>query len=254
MKVIIMAAGVGSRLARFSNGKPKCLIEAGEETLLQRIVRICKSRGLDDITVITGYKADLVKSEIGDQVEYVNNALFSKTNSIYSLWLAKERLSGDIIFMNADLFFEENLLDLVLEQTREITMLSDSTRIKDADYRFSIENDQIVRYGKDLTVEETDAEYVGIAKIASSFTPFFCKRLESLIANDQVNCWWEDVLYSFITENIPVYQFDVAGTFWTEVDDEKDFRRLQNWVNKDSINKTTFARPLGNLPPVIELA
>ena len=87
MKVIIMAAGVGSRLSEISNGKPKCLIQAAGETLIKRIVRICRSRGIDDVTVITGFEKELVHVELGQEAEFVYNPFYPVTNSISSLWL-----------------------------------------------------------------------------------------------------------------------------------------------------------------------
>jgi choline kinase len=231
MKVIIMAAGVGSRLSEISNGKPKCLIKAGEETLIKRIVRVCKSRGIDDVTVITGYEKNLVYRELGQEVNFVYNPFYSVTNSISSLWLARKKLEGDVILMNADLFFESSILDTLLGQRKTAVMMSDSTRIETADYRFCYEGDRITQYGKHLSNSETDGEYVGMARIDSSFTRGFRARLEKMIDKGQINCWWEDVLYSFIPQGVPIYHYDVAGTFWTEIDDPRDFDRLQKWFH-----------------------
>jgi len=225
MKIIVMAAGVGSRLAEISNDSPKCLIKAGSETLIQRIVRLCRNRGLDDITIVTGYKSKRIKEKVGTLVNYVENPFFSVTNSIASLWLARHKLDGDVILMNADLFFEPIILDRILEQSKPAVMLSDSTRIETADYRFAFRQDRIINYGKDLSNKETDGEYVGIARIDRSFVNTFKTRLEHLVLSGSINSWWEDALYSFIPERIPIYHLDIAGTFWTEIDYLSDYNR-----------------------------
>jgi len=234
MKVIIMAAGVGSRLAEISNNQPKCLIKAGCETLIHRIIRLCHDRGLNDISIVTGYKSKRIEEELGDQVTYIENPFYSVTNSIASLWLARHKLEGDVLLMNADLFFEPILLDQVLKQTRPVVMLSDSTRIETADYRFSFKDDRIIRYGKDLSYKETDGEYVGIVKIDKSFMPSFKSRLKKLVTSGQFNDWWEDVLYSFIPEGRPINYHDIAGNFWTEIDYLTDYKRLQDWLSKQN--------------------
>lgn len=230
MKVIIMAAGIGSRLSGVIGKKPKCLITAHGEALIERMVRILKSRNVNDITVITGYQQQLIHDVLGAEVKYFHNPLFSVTNSITSLWLAKELLDDDIILMNADLYVEETIIDLVLAQTKPVVMLSDCTRIEDADFRFGVQRDRIMKTGNQLTNHETDCEYVGIARIDKSFIAEFKTRLEHMIQRADFRNWWEGVLYSFIEDDIVVNHIDVDGTFWTEVDHLGDFQRLNAWV------------------------
>ncbi|PCI37614.1 MAG: choline-phosphate cytidylyltransferase [Elusimicrobia bacterium] len=250
MKAIIMAAGVGSRLSEISSGKPKCLIKAAGETLIKRIVRVCSSRGIDDVTVITGYEKDLIHEELGQAVEFAYNPFYPVTNSISSLWLTREKLKGDVILMNADLFFEPSLLDALLRQRKSVVMLSDSTRIKTADYRFCFKGDQITHYGKHLSNSQTDGEYVGMARIDSSFTERFLTRLENMIEQGRTNSWWEEVLYSFIPQGVPIYHHDVAGTFWTEIDDPKDYDRLQAWLRGRTSSITSSAIGTSPMPAI----
>jgi len=227
MKVIIMAAGVGSRLAGISNDQPKCLLRAGGESLIKRIVRLCNQKGLFNIHVVTGYKSEKIKEELGYSVNYVENPTYRSTNSIFSLWLAKEHLAGDVLLMNADIFFEEDILNMALDQREDAVMLADSTRIIGADYRFAFKNNTIVRYGKGLSNYETDGEYVGIVRISKYFINDFVKRLKSIISDGMVNKWWEEVLYSFIEDGKAIHYHDVKGTFWTEIDYLTDYIRLQ---------------------------
>lgn len=236
MKAIIMAAGIGSRISSIIGDKPKSLIMADGETLIARMVRILKNRNVDDITVITGYKSQLIRDELGSQVIYFHNPLYSVTNSITSLWLAKERLDEDVLLMNADLYVEENVIDVALAQTQHVVMLSDCTRIEDADFRFGVNGDRIIKTGNQLKNHETDCEYVGIVRIDKSFIGEFKTRLEHMIQRADFRNWWEGVLYSFIDEGMTIYHKDVMGTFWTEVDHLGDYQRLQEWLTKQGIH------------------
>jgi len=231
MKVIIMAAGVGNRLQAVQGDIPKCLISAGNgKTLIRRIVDIFHERGIFEIAVIVGYHAALIRKELKNDVRYFENKNYLTTNSIMSLWYAKEMLDDDVILLNADLFYEPQLLDDMLVQNFPVTMLVDSTRITNADYRFGFSGNTICRFGKDLTDQETDGEYVGMARIDKGFIKTFKDRLEKMIDAGQCNVWWENVLYSFIEDQIPIHYFDMAGTFWTEVDTAMDYRRLGDWI------------------------
>jgi len=232
MKVIIMAAGIGSRLLAINNGRPKCIIPTGKETLISRMVRLLHQRGVDDITVITGYKSHLVRQELKGTVRYFDNPFYRVTNSIASLWLAKELLTEDVVLMNADLFLEEEILDVVLSQTKDVVMLSDSTRIETADFRFGVDGDRILKTGNKLTNDETDCEYVGVVRIDANFICQFKKRLEYMLGKGDFNNWWEGVLYSFIEDGVDIFHTDIKGTFWTEVDNSIDYQRLISWLSK----------------------
>lgn len=235
MDAIIMAAGVGSRLSNLLDNQPKCLIQAGGETLICRIVRLLKKYHVQNITVVTGYQSHLIQRELGFQVKYFHNPFYTVTNSVASLWLACEEIHGDTILMNADLFFEEGLLEIISRAHEPVSMLADTTRIATADYRFAVDGNKICRYGKHLSNDETHAEYVGMARINKEFVFSFKQRLDDFILQNKFHVWWEDVIYSHISEGYPVIYKDVAGHFWTEVDCLEDYKRLMNWT-KDNLS------------------
>ena len=229
-----MAAGLGKRLYALNINKPKCLINIGSTTLIRRSVNLIVSKGISDITVVVGYKSDLIHNELNNDVAYFENPDFQTTNSIKSLWYAKELLEGDVLLLNGDLYYEHDILDYAINQTNPVVMLADSTRIDKADYRFGFNGNQINRFGKHLTNHETDGEYVGIVRIDQSFIKTFKQTLEDMITAGKSNIWWEDVLYSFISKHVPIHFFDVAGTFWTEVDTLRDYKYLKNWITSQN--------------------
>ena len=233
MKAIIMAAGIGSRLKKINGDRPKCLIEADGVSLIRRSVNLLISRGITDISVITGYKSELIEQELEGRVRFLHNPYFEVTNSIASLWLAKELLHDDVILLNADLYYEISVLETALSLRGNAVMLSDSTRIVDADFRFGVVGDRILKTGNQLSNLETDCEYVGIVRIDKSFIDRFRVRLEEMIKSGDFKNWWEGVLYAFIDDGIPITHKDVEGAFWTEVDHIGDYNRLSDWISRD---------------------
>ena len=85
MKVIILAAGMGSRLGPLTNDKPKCMIKLLGQTLIERQIKIFHSYGINDITIVTGYKSKVVDIP---NVNYVNNPNYETTNMNESLFRA----------------------------------------------------------------------------------------------------------------------------------------------------------------------
>jgi choline kinase len=230
MSVVIMAAGVGSRLAALAEDRPKCLMRIGEQSLISRMLDQLSSRGLTDVTIVTGFQSDLVDKEVGGRARIVRNPFYHLTNSIASLWLAREFLGPEAIVANGDICFNIKVLDELISDCRDPVMLCDSSRIATADYRFSLDGERLVAFGKDIPAEKTDAEYVGMAKISAGFMPPFKARLEHLVGLQKCGLWWEDVLYSYASEGVPIYYRDVAGHFWSEIDHAGDWARVMEWV------------------------
>jgi len=235
VRAIIMAAGIGSRIVGSLHEKPKCLITVGGESLVARTVRVLRSRNIDDITVITGYKSQLVHDELGERVKYIHNPFYPVTNSLASLWLAKELLNDDVILMNADLYFEERVMDIALAQTKPAVMLSDSTKKEERDFCFKVDGERIINAGNQLSHGDIDCEYVGIVRIDNGFIAEFKGRLEHLIKQGDFGNWWEGVLYSYLDQDVIISHKDIMGAFWTEIDRMEDYLKLKSWFEKQKI-------------------
>ena len=122
------------------------------------------------------------------------------------------------------------MLEKLIEIPKSPLFLSDSSRIDNADYRFYWENDRLLKFGKELSNEETSGEYVGIAKIEKKDMKIMRAQLEYLIDKGEYNMWWEDVLYSLVETNKPIYIEDINGSFWAEVDFIEDYERIKEFI------------------------
>jgi len=226
MKALIMAAGKGTRISRYIEGKPKCMVDIGNISLIEYTIQKLLGRNVDKIGMVLGYQSGVLESILAKYpVEIFYNYFYEVTNSIASVWFAKDFLDDDMLMMNADVFAEESIFDRLFDMEKESILLSDSSRREMADYKFYYEDGQLIKFGKELEGEDISGEYVGIARVGKSFLSEFKKRLKHLIRTGKYNMWWEDVLYSFVGER-PIYVEDVAGRFWAEVDFIEDYERI----------------------------
>lgn len=226
MKALIMAAGVGTRISRYIEGKPKCTVDIGDTELIEYTISQLESRGIREIGMILGYKSNIIEDVLkGHNIKYYYNYFYDVTNSIASAWFAKDFFDDDLILMNADVFLEEKLIDEVFHEKQSPILFSDSSRKEEADYKFYYEDNQLIKFGKELTGNDISGEYVGVAKLQKHFTEKYLKRMEEFIKDGKHNMWWEDVLYSFASERA-VYIRDIKGMFWAEVDFIEDYERI----------------------------
>lgn len=114
MKAVILAAGVGKRLWQVTQHRPKCLIEIGGQTLLQRYLTSLRSVGIHCADIVVGYKQEMIRVAVaanscGVRVNFLVNEEFHR-GSISSLWIARTALDDDAIVMDADVLFHQEIL------------------------------------------------------------------------------------------------------------------------------------------------
>lgn len=242
MKAFLLAAGKGSRISKSIPNISKCTLDVGGRPLIRGTVDMLLANGID-VTVIVGYRyREVIRVLEGCPVHIVHNPFYDVTNSIGSLWLAENQgLFGeeDTIIANGDVYWSQEILDFMKDMPadEELMLLADSGRVLDGDYFFGTEQGLLRRYGKELTLEERDCEYVGIACLRSSFVPVFVRRLNEMIDAQCHGKWWEEVIYSLSQER-PIPVKDIAGRFWAEVDFIEDYQRILDYVREQAGTKT----------------
>ena len=127
MNAIILAAGLGSRLHPHTIDRPKSMLEFGGQTLLGRLIKTFQDSGINDITVVTGYKSEKINLP---NVNYVKNKFFRETSTLESLICAKEKINDSTIISYSDIIFQNNILKKLIETEHEISIVVDKQWLK----------------------------------------------------------------------------------------------------------------------------
>jgi choline kinase len=235
VRAIIFAAGMGTRISRHIADAPKCLVRVFGLPLISYTVDLLRSKGIHDIAVVTGYKAEQVERALPPSVRVIRNPFFSITNSIASFWLARDFVAptSSLLAMNGDVFMEETLLEQVIDQAPDgtlATMVADSSRIDGADYKFRWSDGRLEKYGKHLTAQETSGEYVGLGMIPQHNINEVLASAQHEVMQGNYNKWWEEAIYVKSEFGRGVGVMDIAGHFWVELDFIEDLARLNEYM------------------------
>lgn len=121
MQAIILAAGMGRRLGEHTKHNTKCMLPVNGYRLIDRMLTQLSRLDLKRVVIVVGYQSRNLIDHIGDRydgllnIEYLENPIYDRTNNIYSLAIAKDKLQeDDTLLLESDLIFEEGMLDLVL--------------------------------------------------------------------------------------------------------------------------------------------
>ena len=120
---LILAAGCGTRLVGSDVVRPKCLAPFDGIPLITFQMQALRACGVDDIVVVVGFEADRVRRSCPPGVQFVENARFAETNSLYSLWLTRGLLTDGFVGLNCDVLFHPQLLTDLLGALHEDAVL-----------------------------------------------------------------------------------------------------------------------------------
>lgn len=124
MQAIILAAGMGRRLGEYTKNNTKCMLSINGEKLIDRTLTILSNLNVTKVIIVIGYKGENLKNYIGNRyhglldIEYVNNPIYDKTNNIYSLSLAKEKMiKDDTLLFESDIIYDESIVKKLIDNT-----------------------------------------------------------------------------------------------------------------------------------------
>src|SRR5688572_12909080 len=161
MRAIILAAGKGKRLDTVSGDNPKCLLDIGGVSLIERQIEILRAVGVNDITAVVGFGAEHVRQRCGSGISYIENEIHDQTNSLYSLWLARHALSEGFVVLNADVLFHSQLIvDLLSVQFEDALLVSYEPlgMLGDEEMKVKVRKGCVVDMSKQMNPGEADGE------------------------------------------------------------------------------------------------
>ncbi len=130
MKVIILAAGQGTRLRPLTDHCPKCMVEVNGKSIIERQLETMYACGIeeDDIIIVAGYKNDVLRERLKNtKIHFVINKEYEATNMVYSLMCAKNtmELAGDILISYGDILYNAEVLNKILNAQAESSVIVD---------------------------------------------------------------------------------------------------------------------------------
>ena len=235
MQGLILAAGMGKRLKSLTQNNTKCMVKVNGVTLIERVLHQLDGLNLSRIVIVIGYEGqkliDYINTlEVYTPICYVNNPIYDKTNNIYSLALAKEYLvKEDTLLLESDLIFEDDVLRLILEDSRETLALVDKYESWMDGTCIKVGEDDFIEAfvpGKKFVFEDIPQYYktVNIYKFSRHFSEThyvpFLEAYSKALGNNE---YYEQVLRVITMLDEPeIKAKKLEGQLWYEIDDIQD--------------------------------
>ena len=240
MQAVMLAAGMGKRLKKYTRDNTKCMLEIAGKTLIERTIEALLEVGITKLVMVVGYKGDNLKNFLLKDcknpavkkidIKFIDNPIFDKTNNIYSLYLAKDELAkDDTILLESDLIYDYELIKRLVE-SKEENLVSvakyeqwmDGTVIKidkDQNVLEFIEKknfsfDEISKYYKTVNIYKFGREFLN-----KEFFPFLDAYMKAYGQNE-----YYELVLKIITHlsRCQLKALDVSDIPWYEIDDVQD--------------------------------
>ena len=244
MKAIIVAAGPGSRLKPYTDAKPKCLLEIGGQTILERALAALRENGVNEIAVVTGYYGHLINYP---DVTYYHNPAFRNNNILRSLFYAEREMDDDFIFSYSDILYNKEIVKKLINSEGDIALVVDINWLERYQGRdlhpvseaelVRVEKDRVTRIGKEeVEASEAHGEFIGLARFtkaaAQAMRAIYHERARErpMVSFHHAAClekaYMTDMLQELADRGSFVKSVEIKDG-WMEIDTPQDFEEAQ---------------------------
>ena len=243
IKTLIVAAGLGSRLKGHTENTPKCMLDFGGKTLLQRQLLSYKKNGVDDISLIRGYKKNKINYK---GIKYFDNNDYKDNNILNSIFYGEEAINGNIIISYSDILFEPFIIKRAMESDHDISVIVDvdwrdyyinrkDHPLSEAENVIFNSNNEVVKIGKIASEkEEVHGEFIGMIKLNHRGCEIFKQnfhRVKKLYWNKPFQrakifqkAYLTDMIQELVDIGIKVHCV-IIERGWKEIDTVEDYKK-----------------------------
>ncbi|MFX0139805.1 MAG: NTP transferase domain-containing protein [Candidatus Hodarchaeota archaeon] len=255
IKAIILAAGEGKRLKKYTNKLPKGMLKFMGETLIEKQINLFKKIGISDIIIVKGYAQEMINYP---DVKYYINEHYNSTNMLVSLFHAENEMDDDLIISYSDIMFELKLLEKLISSSYEISILVDVNWKKYWNMRYGsldfdtesleIDKSKIISIGSpNPKINKIDARYIGLLKFTKTGINQV-KKIWHKYYDQYYNKPWQisgktlkdayitDILQALIENGYNVNAVKVNNG-WIEFDTDKDYEKAILWSQTGKLKK-----------------
>lgn len=229
-RAVILAAGMATRLRPLTDHCPKCLLRVGNRSLLQRVVDALVDCGISDITLVTGYREEMIREamtgwypQLG--LHFVHNKDYQTTNNIYSLWLARPWVDGkDFLLLDSDILMDPELIRTML-RTDGAALAVNRHELGEEEMKVVVDaKGEITEISKTCRPEEALGESVGVEKIDAPYSTRLFSELETMMLKEHLeNVFYEQAFQRLIPQGYRFKVVDTTSLFSMELDTVDDF-------------------------------
>jgi choline kinase len=227
MQCLILAAGVGNRLATAAGGKPKCYLPLGNETLLTRNLRLLRECGVTECVLVTGHQRERFAADFPDSdIRLVFNPFYKSTNVLVSVWCGLPFITGEFVYLHADTVFHPDILRRLVSAPPQPAILAADRKVcaeEEMKYKLN-DGGTVFEINKTMPPAEAHGEFLGLARFSAAAIPVIRQGVERVLARGEFGSFFEAALQEMIdARELAPAVADTGVLPWREIDFPEDY-------------------------------
>ena len=223
--------------------KSMTLLKNGE-TIFHRQIRLLSAEGVKDFLVTTGPFEEQLKNEAaqfpGLNFTFVRNDIYDKTNYIYSMYLAREHMNDDLLFLHGDLVFNRKLVRDVLNcADKNTATVNFKKALPEKDFKGRVHDGKVVEVSIKIFDDDCFA-FQPFYKMEKATASAWIGKVVEFIHKGEDKCYAENALNEiFPALNVRAFSYD--GYYVDEIDNMEDYLRVSEEILAyDEADKAIF--------------
>ena len=238
MRVIIPAAGVGTRLQPITDTLPKCMVDIQGRPLIYYLLRSLKRLMVSEVVIVAGHRKEVLRQYIETEVDippvrFINNEEYSRTNSIVSIALTRELWHEPFCIIDSDLLIRPKLTNMLLDNEGTFLIVDDTKPYDEVDMKVQIQDGRFVTMDKTLSKESSHGEFFGLSRWMPREAKVLAKMIDEFINEGETGVWYEWAIRK-AASRIDLQVQTCGPGLWYEIDNEKDYAvakdLMQEWA------------------------
>lgn len=233
-RAVLLSAGQGRRLLPLTESRPKCLLTVSGKSIVEWQIDALLEVGIDEIVVVTGYRADLVEDLLRKRysaapVRTAFNPFFDISDNLASCWMAREAMDGDFLLLNGDIVFERGVLEKVLTSPPAPITLTVNYKdgYDDDDMKVQLTGARVRHVSKALAPQHVDCESIGMLYFREQGPRLFRGAVEIALRHQtSLKLWYLSVIDALADEQL-VQSCSISGLRWAEIDFMDDLKSAE---------------------------
>jgi len=235
---IILAASRGQGMDELTRDRPKVMITVAGKTVLRRLVDKFKAQGINDVTVVGGYRSEAIDAQ---GVKLVVNEEWERGSELGTLVCALDSLSNDTVLIYGDLLFRSYILNNLLDWEADLLVVVDSSPLDQAlgntnDLAYCSAADDRAMYQQKVSLEkitsdsdwqgrQPDGRWIGMLRARGAGRQYLLEALEDLRESADFDAMAVPDLLNRLVANGHAPQVQYISGHWMDINNLEDLQR-----------------------------
>jgi choline kinase len=215
------------------------MLDIAGTSIIHRQLAAFRANGIDDFVIVVGHDQDQLRRHLADKpgrFTFIVNQRYAKTNTVYSLYLAREHIDDTFYYANADVVFDRRLIERLQSSPHPSALAVETSQCAEEEVKVIVRHQKITRIGKKLDPADCLGEFVGVARFGGELAMDFVKTLTAVVEKEGAVDEYFEYAVDRLCPSYTLTPVDISDLPCKEIDFPQDLEYVRQKIASQLIN------------------